>query len=466
MDAEGIHNDPAYVSFGKCVANFVAAPLIATGEYSEIQMFFYPLNSAAGGARIYTTASLPLKKDEIDVIFEATPDKDGKVDDDKESIKLGTISAKVMFDKLASLTNSLDLDAYGLSSVSVSTQKSDLDKEFKLAKKNKSKREDYLLSYFKKTHSKDDSKNELSKYNKEKNKDKKDNMLKRAVANSISTKATENRSTILKEIYKHDGLGGTDSDTFRYPAISMHLEVVSPIMPIGDPKVDLGIRAFGAQGKVYNKSEQTEYGNGRILRIHIVDAANIGNPKLDLANQVLYGGKKNVSKSVSTAEILTNGINNLSDGELKEYIKRHYTTIIYGAGSSTVKSVNVSSTTSDRIAQAKMMTFEKNRRAKSISKNVNTLAESVRMVPASIDMQILGCPLIERGSTIFVDMGTNTDLDNCYVVNSVTHSISKGDFTTSLGLVVGNQGTVINARGSLLQKLDAIVNPDTKLKKE
>ena len=112
------------------------------------------------------------------------------------------------------------------------------------------------------------------------------------------------------------------------------------------------------------------------------------------------------------------------------------------------------------------MTFEKNRRAKSISKNVNTLAESVRMVPASIDMQILGCPLIERGSTIFVDMGTNTDLDNCYVVNSVTHSISKGDFTTSLGLVVGNQGTVINARGSLLQKLDAIVNPDTKLKKE
>ena len=215
------------------------------------------------------------------------------------------------------------MDAYGLSSVSVSTQKSDLDKEFKLAKKNKSKREDYLLSYFKKTHSKDDSKNELSKYNKEKNKDKKDNMLKRAVANSISTKATENRSTILKEIYKHDGLGGTDSDTFRYPAISMHLEVVSPIMPIGDPKVDLGIRAFGAQGEVYNKSEQTEYGNGRILRIHIVDAANIGNPKLDLANQVLYGGKKNVSKSVSTAEILTNGINNLSDGELKEYIKRH-----------------------------------------------------------------------------------------------------------------------------------------------
>jgi len=92
------------------------------------------------------------------------------------------------------------------------------------------------------------------------------------------------------------------------------------------------------------------------------------------------------------------------------------------------------------------------------------VAESIRMVPASIDMQILGCPLIERGTIIFIDMGTNTDLDNCYVVNSVTHTISSGDFTTSLGLVVGNQGTIINTRGAMLQKLNAIANSSTALK--
>ena len=206
-----------------------------------------------------------------------------------------------------------------------------------------------------------------------------------------------------------------------------------------------------------------EYERGRVLRIHVADGLNIGSAKVDLANQILFGGKKTPSENQDQAKIINKGINNLSDAELKEYIKRHYSTIIYGAGSSTVKSINISSDTSDRIAQAKMMTFEKNRRSKSISKNVNTVAESVRMIPASVDIQMLGCPLIERGSTIFIDMGTNTDLDNCYVVNSVTHSLNKGDFTTSLGLAVGNQGTVINTRGSMLQKLKAIMNPAKEL---
>ena len=64
-DPASMCRNTEYVSLGKCVANFVAAPLIATGEYSEVQMFFYPLNSAAGGARKYTTASLPIKKDEL-----------------------------------------------------------------------------------------------------------------------------------------------------------------------------------------------------------------------------------------------------------------------------------------------------------------------------------------------------------------------------------------------------------------
>ena len=134
--------------------------------------------------------------------------------------------------------------------------------------------------------------------------------------------------------------------------------------------------------------------------------------------------------------------------------------MIYGASNSTVKSVNVTANTSDRIAQAKMMTFEKNRRSKSVTKNTNVLADSIRIIPASIDLQILGCPFVERGNQLFIDMGTNTDLDNTYTVNSVTHTISKGDFTTSLGLVVSHQGTIINARGNLLQKIKKTIEAE------
>jgi len=460
---EDIAFSTEYVSLGKLIANFVAAPLISTGEYSEVQMFFYPLNSAAGAARRYTTASLPFKKDEIDLIFESKPKEDEEVDETQESIKLGTISAKTMFAKLAALTNSTDFDAYGLTAVGPEQRKIKSEEVHKAAKEGKltsSQKDLYINSYFSKFN--DKGKKEYESATKEK----KEAILKAAIDQYLSETFKTKKLEILKEIYSNDNLGAQDMNTFRFPALNMHLEVLSPIRPIGEGGIPLDVKLFGAEGAVYDKQNQTEFGTGRILRIHIVDECNIGGAKVDLANQILYGGKKDPSLNNTSAKILTNGINNLSDAELKEYIKRHYATVIYGAGSSTVKSINMSSTTSDRIAQAKMMTFEKNRRSKSVSKNVNTVAESIRMVPASIDMQILGCPLIERGTIIFIDMGTNTDLDNCYVVNSVTHTISSGDFTTSLGLVVGNQGTVINARGELLQKLSALADASNSLKTE
>ena len=457
--SSGIHKNPEFVSLGKIISNFVAAPLIATSEYSEVQMFFYPLNSAAGGARIYTTASLPFKKSELDAIFERTPKDDEEIDEDEESIKLGTISAKVMFAKIAALTNSSDFEAYGLSEVGTTARKAKGITLLETAQKDKKKEEEVINAYFSKfgDKGKDD-------YNTTKIKEKKEAVLKAAVDQYIAESFSERKQELLNEIYASDGLGATDTKTFRFPALNMHLEVVEPIQPVGEGDIPLDIAIFGAEGAVYDKTTQTEYGRGRILRIHIVDETNIGTPKVDLANQILYTGKKDPSQNQVTAGILAKGISSLSDAELKEYIKRHYATIIYGAGSSTVKSVNLSSSTSDRIAQAKMMTFEKNRRSNSVSKNVNTIGESIRMLPASIDLQMLGCPLVERGSIIFIDMGTNTDLDNCYVVNSVTHTISSGDFTTSLGLVVGNQGTIINARGNLLQKLNAIASPLEELK--
>ena len=66
---------------------------------------------------------------------------------------------------------------------------------------------------------------------------------------------------------------------------------------------------------------------------------------------------------------------------------------------------------------------------------------------------MLGCPIIPRGTSIFVDMGTNTDLDNIYGVDSVTHTISSGDFTTSLGLSLLHQGAVRNVRRNIVNKI-------------
>jgi len=451
-----------YVSLGKFIANFVGAPMISTGEYSEVQMFFYPLNSAAGGARIHTTASLPLKKDELDSIFETTPETNEDIDKADSSISLGTATCTTMISKITGLLQSLEIDAYGLVEVGAKAQALSIKKVFKKASNDKDIRETYLRNYYSKTKSftEDLFQINFSAYEAKTDQAEKDNILKTAIATMINEKASGNKDTLLGAIYNSDGLGATDVNTFRFPQLQMHLEVLPAIRPITAAEIPWGIRNFGAKDAVYG--DQTDYAKGKILRIHITDQACIGPAKIDLANQILFDGNKDISANQVTAPIISNGINNLSDAELKEYIKRHYATIIYGAGSSTIKRINISSLTTDKNANAKMHTQMKNERSKTVTKNVNTAAESIRMVPASVDVQMLGCPMVERGNTFFIDMGTNTDLDNCYVVDSVIHTLSQGEFTTSLSLSVGNQGTIVNTRGSIIHKLSTMIDPKNK----
>ena len=72
-----------------------------------------------------------------------------------------------------------------------------------------------------------------------------------------------------------------------------------------------------------------------------------------------------------------------------------------------------------------------------------------------LSLDILGCPLFEYGQHFFVDMGTGTTADNMYYVTSLEHTLSPGNFTTSLGLTFSASGTVKNFRSVL----EAAVKP-------
>ena len=438
-----------YVSLGKLIANFIAAPMVATGEYSEVQLFFYPMNQACGGARCFTTASFPISRDELDSIFEIEKDNNEKEATKKDnSIEQGTISAIGMFNRIASLLNSYDIDAYGLTSVSSTNQKKDYDTLIKSKKKDKN----ILTNFYAKTYSGDALDQKVKDFD-TLGKEEKENEWKTAVNSYVKEQASAARTKELADIYSKDIKGAPqDAETFRFPTLNLSFEVVQPIKPPSATETEFTDFLY-AKNAYYEEKDTNAYLDGRILKIHITDESNVGDSRVDLASQILFDGSKNPANNEAIASIIKDGVNNLSDSELKEYIKRHYATLIYGSSNGVVKSINISSSTSDRIAQAKMMTYEKNRRSLNISKNVNTLADSVKIIPASIDLQMLGCPFVERGSQLFIDMGTNTDLDNCYTVNSVTHTLNKGDFTTSLGLVVSHQGTIANTRGNILQKL-------------
>ena len=495
-----------YCSLGKIIANFVASPLIATGEYTEVQLFFYPLNNSCGAARIHTTASLPFAKTEIATLFES---EEGE-DESSQSVSLGSLTTMTFFKKIAALTQTTDFAAYGLEAYSAKQITKNVETEFNrlkdvkytinliqsqmeeaqddstefyddLAVKNryqawgytgseldtavakelanlkfingqKAKKENalkaqvgvYLNNYVSKI------KGSEAEYN-DGTPDDKAAILKAAITMQLKETAKTDKFDKLREIYRSDGLPNTDVNSFKLPDLDIIMEAM-PVIVV--PDKNEGINAFASfLGGQPDPKTSGYYLEGSILKIHIVDKSTLGSEKPELASQILFGGGLDVHGTNSEG-IIANGVNNLTNRQLKNFIKSHYATVIYGSNNSTVKSINVSSTTSDRIGQAKFMTLRKQIREGTISKSDSTIAEEVRVVPASIDLQMYGCPFIDRGQIIFIDMGTDTDLDNTYVVDSVTHSIKAGDFTTSVGLKVGHQGTISNLKNSLVAKLN------------
>jgi hypothetical protein len=58
----------------------------------------------------------------------------------------------------------------------------------------------------------------------------------------------------------------------------------------------------------------------------------------------------------------------------------------------------------------------------------------LRIVPASMTMTTLGCPLLTYGQLFFVDFNTGTTIDNIYGLTGITHSITPGKFESQLQL--------------------------------
>ncbi len=46
-------------------------------------------------------------------------------------------------------------------------------------------------------------------------------------------------------------------------------------------------------------------------------------------------------------------------------------------------------------------------------------------------MNSMGCPIAAMGQHFFIDFGTNTTLDNDYVVTQVSHAFAPGKFETT-----------------------------------
>jgi hypothetical protein len=54
------------------------------------------------------------------------------------------------------------------------------------------------------------------------------------------------------------------------------------------------------------------------------------------------------------------------------------------------------------------------------------------MIPTELDMDTLGCPLIQFAQQYFVTFDTGTTVDTLYAITGLTHEISQGKFATHI----------------------------------
>ena len=140
--------------------------------------------------------------------------------------------------------------------------------------------------------------------------------------------------------------------------------------------------------------------------------------------------------------------------KMKSIIKDHYPNVTMGMNNGVINSISVSANTSGNVQNTLLATAISGK-AQGID-GVSALVdeEELLVIPSTLSLTCMGLPIIQRGNQLYVDMGTGTTLDNIYVVTNVSHSISSGDFSTTISLTNTGQGTADSLRRVIKKAVD------------
>ena len=322
-----------------------------------------------------------------------------------------------------------------------------------------------------------------------KNPDTKASKDKKAAALETKKLAREARKDSITSkcaLFYNSDNGPTAEPEFIRPNISLYIETL-PGTSVNDKGHD--IPAMASLGAIStNEKESTpkdiKKWQRNICRVHIYDEEAVSKPFESFLNGMISegGGGKMVVKSLNEASKLRQHLKesdieadilNLYDDnsvptQLKSYalktspdkiksaIKRGYPSITYGASTGVIKNMSISSNVSNNVSQVIMISANADTRNAQKDELTKPNLEEMEVVPASVSVEMLGCPYIQRGNQIYLDFGTNTTLDNIYTVKTVKHNISAGNFSTSVDLIFTGPGKVSNIRTEIAAALSAI----------
>ena len=384
-----------YVSFGKALFTYAVAPLAATNDFDEIQVFFYPFNDNASYMRGRNIATFPIPwkefQEEFDKLTKTNP---------APSIRrfLGMLQRKFISPGHA--------PAWGLASLY------EPDKESgNMVMKEKMK---------------------VAGYSKAKE-------LKGGILRGEKDKR-------LAAAYFEDENHPIADMKFRKPRIGILMEAV-PAISANEEGED-GKLATILKIHIYDKA-CTSYTTAQQL-LQATQKSKIN--KITEYGKKTRGGRSqdawaDIEKEFIADVLASDIIKEIPGSDPKSYavqggfagvkrwVRKSTPSLIFGASNSAVIQASVSSMNDPQMATIMMLRHRQNDTKASTPSSTRQTGLPLRVVPTALSLTILGCPLVTFGQQFFVDFGTGTTVDNIYAVTGIDHTLVQGEFITNLKLV-------------------------------
>jgi hypothetical protein len=477
---EVVPGSTKHVTLGKLISKFVGFPLSTCGIYDEVQIYFYPVNNHAAGARRHTTASIPIELSVLSNEFNKIREKKGR---DEPNY---AFSVEGFIKTCQRILMKQELSAYRLAPDS-NPESKDYSSYNTISQAYLALSRDQKIAFLKggnldtadgdnpgievdtpqlftdigfKNFTPTATLDAVGKQAEE-------NKVNSEFLEKLSKHKKESFSALLTEMYEDESLSGMAAAGPIFTPIN--LQVFFETCPAVDDELDTSTQnlkdAFKslAHNAIFGSTLDSDgiLVDKNILKLHVYDSNTITYPNIavhglgtkDSAPVIDSGGEGEpewLSKIKAAAE----------DPEVKNnynwwktIIASKYPTIIHGSANSTIKDINISSNISGDLKTIKIIDAQEKNFNRQFTDELDEKFDETLFFPSSVVIQMMGMPCINRGASIFVDMGTGTSLDNIYSVSSVTHSITPGDFTTTLNCIAPNQNIVQSTRSNYIERI-------------
>ena len=377
------------ISLGKVLLAFVGIPLAKSGQFDEIQFIFNKINNRAGFVRGLSIAAFPLDSDLLAATLTQLYSKNLSV---SLSTFIGTLGQAQV--------NNIAHKAYG-SSGSYKTDKESGEIE--------------IL---------DDQQDEI------------DTQLAAAGIYDLNFQlpslqvmpecvphANDATKTILR-IHVMDG-ACTPHQTYAEAINSARTDssfFVDSYALSSDNKL------FPSAGGVYSKDmDPAVVGSERVADINkMIDVGVLKAVIVTSSTEV-----KQEDQTVAAAYKLDlSRLFSSGDPKLaKKFLSEALPTMRYGTSAGMIKSISLSSISDPALAT--INTIKMDDAAGDNPGNVREKGLPLTISPTEVSVDMLGCPIINFGQSVYIDFGTNTTADNIYACTGLSHKFAPGEFSTS-----------------------------------